>query len=85
MKGSRLNGVLLLYECEEKAMRIFMNGEEVVINECASLQDVIEQFEVSTNGLAVAVNAIVIPQKNWQSHQLMNEDAVMLIRAVQGG
>ena len=66
-------------------MHIFLNGDEVEIDDGASLDDVIQIFKVSKQGLAVAVNTTVVPRGNWQDHQLKNNDAVMLIRAAQGG
>ena len=66
-------------------MHIFLNGDEVEIDDGASLDDVIQIFKVSKQGLAVAVNTTVVPRENWQDHQLKNNDAVMLIRAAQGG
>lgn len=67
------------------AMRIFMNGDEVEIEEGTSIEDVILSFKLPKQGLAVAVNEAVVPKENWQSRKLADGDTVMLIRAVQGG
>lgn len=66
-------------------MRIFMNGDEVEIEDDASVEDIIEAFKLPKQGVAVAVNDSVVPRENWQNHGLVNGDSVMLIRAVQGG
>jgi len=36
-------------------------------------------------GIAVAVNDIVIPKAQWESYQLQQNDAVLVIKATQGG
>ncbi|MDJ0624079.1 MAG: sulfur carrier protein ThiS [Desulfocapsaceae bacterium] len=66
-------------------MRIFINGDEVEIKEGACLEDVILFLKLTKHGLAIAVNTTVVPRENWQNHQLTDNDAVMFIRAAQGG
>ena len=37
------------------------------------------------NGIAVAINNIVIPKTNWDSHYLNETDDILIISATQGG
>jgi sulfur carrier protein len=37
------------------------------------------------NGIAVAINANVIPKTNWNSHFLNPTDDILIISATQGG
>lgn len=38
-----------------------------------------------TRGLAVAVNNLVVPKSEWETHMLNEHDKVTIIRATQGG
>ncbi|MES2241225.1 MAG: sulfur carrier protein ThiS [Bacteroidota bacterium] len=37
------------------------------------------------NGIAVAINSVVIPRSNWNSHILQETDDILIISATQGG
>lgn len=37
------------------------------------------------NGIAVAINNIVIPKSNWNSHPIQETDDILIISATQGG
>ena len=37
------------------------------------------------NGIAVAINNIVIPKSNWDSQHLNETDEILIISATQGG
>jgi len=37
------------------------------------------------NGIAVAINSIVIPKSNWEQHLLSEIDDILIISATQGG
>ncbi len=38
-----------------------------------------------SRGVAVAVNAAVVPRGEWSRHRLLDGDAVEIVTAVQGG
>ncbi len=66
-------------------MQILINERPYDLKEDSSLAEVLEQLEISQNGLAVAVNSAVVPNDRWRGCVLKENDAVMLIRATQGG
>lgn len=37
------------------------------------------------NGIAVAINEVVIPKKQWHTYQLQEHDNILIIIAAQGG
>ena len=37
------------------------------------------------NGIAIAINATVIPKSNWNSHFIKETDDILIISATQGG
>ncbi len=50
------------------------------------IQDVLDiENSQKQNGIAVAINNIVIPKSNWNSHLLQETDEILIISATQGG
>jgi sulfur carrier protein len=39
----------------------------------------------NSEGIAVAVNENIIPNKEWKNYQIENNDKIIIIKAVQGG
>ncbi|MCL3780847.1 sulfur carrier protein ThiS [Prolixibacteraceae bacterium JC049] len=67
-------------------MNIVCNGKTVDLNEGASLYNLLEVTEYATQkGIAVAVNNSVIRKHDWESHQLQENDKVLIVSATQGG
>jgi sulfur carrier protein len=68
-------------------MQITLNGEEQTLADGLTLEDLLRQNNVSPaeKGVAVAVNAEVIPKGGWADVRLEPGDRVDVIHAVQGG
>lgn len=67
-------------------MRIQLNDAPVEVATNALVADVLaEQNLLEKKGIAVAVNDSVIPQKDWQSTILNENDKLLIITATQGG
>ncbi|MCC2032828.1 sulfur carrier protein ThiS [Microbacterium allomyrinae] len=76
---------------------ITLNGQPHILRRQRSVADLVEGFlgvriaadgAVSHNaplGIAVAVNAVVIPRPSWRGHELADGDAVEIVSATQGG
>lgn len=62
-------------------MNINVNGEPRVVAEGMTLQGLVPR----TQGLAVAVNGVVVPPTAWESTLLSENDAVEVVTAHQGG
>ena len=66
---------------------------EIIIN--SQPRDCVNDITISTllgetigskqNGIAVAVNDMVIPKSKWESFELKSHDTVLIIKATQGG
>ena len=39
----------------------------------------------ATDGVAVAVNGVVVPRATWKEREVHNDDDIEIVRAVQGG
>ena len=68
-------------------MGIFVNGESREVDGGQTIADLIDLLEVPSDqkGIAVAHNQTVLPQSQWARTQLETDDAIEIIRAVQGG
>ncbi|MBP4140795.1 sulfur carrier protein ThiS [Flavobacterium sp. P4023] len=50
------------------------------------IQDLLDiENSQKQNGIAVAINNIVIPKSNWNSHIIQETDEILIISATQGG
>lgn len=62
-----------------------MNQQKLEVVENISLQQFLENSRTPSSGVAVAINEHIIPKSEWPSHQLKNNDQLLVIQAVQGG
>jgi sulfur carrier protein len=68
-------------------MKLILNGETIETNEGQTLGGLLTSLGITgdATGVAVAVNETVVPKRKWASTGLNADDAVEIIRAVQGG
>lgn len=67
-------------------MNIKVNGESASV-EARSLSEFITKHlnGKEPNGIAVAVNEMVIPKSKWETTTINENDSIEIITAVQGG
>ena len=68
-------------------MRVLLNGSEAELIDGATVQTAVESLELpaSGRGVAVAVDAEVVPRTQWDTHKLDEGARVEILRAIQGG
>ena len=68
-------------------MRVLLNGETAELDEGATVQAAVEALDLPAagRGVAVAVDAEVVPRTQWQTHELTEGARVEVLRAIQGG
>jgi sulfur carrier protein len=68
-------------------MRILINGRTTVLAEGATVQAAVEALDLpaSGRGVAVAVDAEVVPRGQWGARELQEGARVEILRAIQGG
>lgn len=64
---------------------VTVNQKTEKIQENASLQNLIDELEISSNGIAIAINQNIIKRDNWTSQRLSSGDKILIIKATQGG
>ena len=68
-------------------MNVVLNGRATDLPDGATVADAVAVLEVPAEGrgVAVAVDAEVVPRGRWGSHALQDGSQVEVVRAVQGG
>lgn len=66
-------------------MQITLNGQAHQLVEQVSLAELVRQVSDRETGIAVAVNAAVVPRSSWPSTTVTDGDRVDVVTAVQGG
>jgi len=68
-------------------MRILINGAETELADGSTVQTAVEVLDLPAQGrgVAVAVDAEVVPRGEWPGHALHDGARVEILRAIQGG
>jgi sulfur carrier protein len=68
-------------------MRVVLNGNPAELADGATVQAAVAALDLPANGrgVAVAVDAEVVPRTQWDSHELTEGARVEVLRAIQGG
>jgi sulfur carrier protein len=68
-------------------MRVVLNGDEAVFEDGATVAAAVAALDLpaSGRGVAVAVNAEVVPRGEWAETTLHEGARVEILRAIQGG
>ncbi len=66
-------------------IEIFVNSENRQIDANTKLAELMDQLQINTQGIAVALNNAVIPKNDWQQYPIKEKDNIIIIKATQGG
>ena len=68
-------------------MRVLLNGAETELADGATVQVALAALDLPAagRGVAVAVDAEVVPRGQWTDHELRDGARVEILRAIQGG
>jgi len=66
-------------------MIIKVNGEEHILEKEKTVREILEQFSIRQEGVAVALNYHVLPKVAHESTIVKEGDSLEIIHAVQGG
>jgi len=68
-------------------MRVVLNGDEAVFDDGATVASAVASLDLpaSGRGVAVAVDAEVVPRGEWAETKLHDGARVEILRAIQGG
>jgi sulfur carrier protein len=68
-------------------MRVVLNGSETELADGATVEAALAVLDLpgAGRGVAVAVDAEVVPRGQWPAHELHDGARVEVLRAIQGG
>ncbi len=68
-------------------MKVLLNGSEAELGDGATVQAAVDSLALpaSGRGVAVAVDAEVVPRTQWDTHELQEGARIEVLRAIQGG
>jgi sulfur carrier protein len=68
-------------------VKVVVNGNETELAPGATVQAALEEIDLPAagRGVAVAVDAEVVPRGQWAEHELQEGARVEVLRAIQGG
>lgn len=66
-------------------MNITVNNSHHLIDESITIDQLIEQLNIDSKGIAIAVNLTVVSKENWTKTALKEHDNITIIKATQGG
>lgn len=66
-------------------MNVTLNGANHELDDELTVAQLVQRHAESSKGVAVAVNAELVPKSAWTQHRLADGDRVELLRAAQGG
>jgi sulfur carrier protein len=66
---------------------VLLNGAETELSDGATVQSALDALELpaANRGVAVAVDAEVVPRGEWDAHTLYDGARIEVLRAIQGG
>ena len=65
---------------------VSINQKKFELPEDGRLADVLPLLQIAeADGIAIAVNEVVVPRAEWAGYRLREADRVFVIRATQGG
>ncbi len=50
-----------------------------------SIDSLVKQMHIASNGIAIAINSSVVKKEDWSSKIIKNKDTVLIITSTQGG
>jgi sulfur carrier protein len=68
-------------------VKVLLNGAETELSTGATVETALEVLDLpgAGRGVAVAVDAEVVPRGEWGEHELQEGARVEVLRAIQGG
>ena len=71
---------------KENTIRITLNDEEMSVLQGHTLEALVKKLALDdSQRIAIAVNDSVVQRSDWSSHQLQDNDRVLMIAPIQGG
>lgn len=64
---------------------IFLNGDSQQVASSTTIEQLLENLNLSHKRLAVEINQDIVPRSEFISHKLNDQDKVEIVQAIGGG
>ena len=64
---------------------IYINGKKKLVNFDCCLLDILEEFNVKSNFIAIEVNKEVIPKSKYSTKKILRDDNIEILQMIGGG
>ena len=68
-----------------KKINVYINGEKKLISISSNLSDVLKNFEINANKIAIEINQKVVPKSLYKNTLIKNEDKIEIVQFIGGG
>jgi sulfur carrier protein len=68
-----------------RSMHILINDQNMTLDAPLTVNQLFEALGRSTTGTALAINQVIIPKSQWDSHLINDQDNILLFQAIAGG
>lgn len=65
-------------------MHIIINDQPMEVEGPITLHQLLTQLEQNPSGSALAINQVIIPKSQWESHFVNEQDNILLFQAIAG-
>ena len=69
----------------KREIEILLNGENTVIPDAHTVEDLIRHLDLKRDQVAVEVNRSILKRDSWDGHPLRSGDTVEIVHFVGGG
>ena len=66
-------------------MKVIINGQDKILEDDLSLQEIIQNLNIEDKVMASAVNMDIVKKESWSSYILKDNDTIELLNFVGGG
>lgn len=66
-------------------MHLIINDQPMELDAPLTVSQLLASLERSTVGTALAINQVIIPRHQWDSHLVNDQDNILLFQAIAGG
>ena len=66
-------------------MKVIINGQDKILEDDLSLQEIIQNLNIEDKVMACAVNMDIVKKESWSSYILKDNDTIELLNFVGGG
>lgn len=66
-------------------MKVTVNDRVIEVPSNALLSECLNAQEIPLEGIAVAINHVLVPRSHWHQRALKTEDNILIFQAIAGG